>query len=165
MSVELTIRSRQRVRQVNMRLLQRMLLELFAHLKIQEVELGVTLVAAPEMARLNWQFLQHAGSTDVITFDHSEAQVSRRRTSVAGQQICGELFICMDDAVEQARSFHTTWTAELVRYVVHGVLHLCGYDDHQGAARRKMKLAEDRLVAWLAAQFAFRAIARPARKP
>jgi probable rRNA maturation factor len=40
----------------------------------------------------------------------------------------GELFICLDDAVKQAREFRTTWQSELTRYVIHGLLHLCGHD-------------------------------------
>ena len=43
----------------------------------------------------------------------------------------GKSFVCLDEAVRQARRFHTTWQSELVRYVVHGVLHLLGYDDQR----------------------------------
>ena len=55
----------------------------------------------------------------------------------------GELFICVDEAVFQAKQFGTSWQLEIVRYVVHGVLHLRGHDDLQPAfaaqdeARRK----------------------------
>jgi rRNA maturation RNase YbeY len=60
----------------------------------------------------------------------------------------------------QARRFHTTWQSELVRYVVHGVLHLVGYNDQDNRARRRMKAAEDALVRRLARQFAFSALSR-----
>ena len=52
----------------------------------------------------------------------------------------------MDDAVAQATEFKTTWQSEVVRYVVHGVLHLLGHDDLQPDLRRKMKREENRLV-------------------
>jgi probable rRNA maturation factor len=58
----------------------------------------------------------------------------------------GEIFISVDDAVAQARQFRTTWPAELVRYVIHGILHLRGYDDLTPAARRTMKKEENRLL-------------------
>jgi probable rRNA maturation factor len=162
MSLELTIRNRQRTRAIDVRLLRRIVSELLGVLlELKKAELGITLVAAPEMTRINWQFLQHEGSTDVITFDHTEAQISRRKSSVAREEINGELFICLDDAVAQARRFRTSWPAELVRYIVHGVLHLCGHDDHQVAARRRMKREENRLVRALGAKFAFRVLARP----
>jgi ssRNA-specific RNase YbeY (16S rRNA maturation enzyme) len=48
----------------------------------------------------------------------------------------------------------------VVRYVVHGVLHLLGYDDLDARSRRKMKKAEDALVGRLARQFDFRGLAR-----
>jgi probable rRNA maturation factor len=161
MSLELTIRNRQRARALDVRLLRKIITAaLTEQLQLEQVELGVTLVGAAEMARVNWQFLQHAGSTDVITFDHTEAQVSRKSAAAGRREICGELYVCVDDAVAQARSFRTIWPAEVVRYIVHGILHLCGHDDHRAAARRVMKQEENRLVRRLGQDFAFRALAK-----
>jgi rRNA maturation RNase YbeY len=164
MSLELTIRNRQRTRGVNLRLLRRILIELLREmLESTSIELGITLVAAPEMARINWQFLQHEGATDVITFDHTEQQISRRKSAMIKGEICGELFICVDEAVRQARQFRTTWEVELVRYLIHGVLHLCGYDDHEITARRRMKQEENRLLRMLRLRFDCRDLVRPTR--
>jgi probable rRNA maturation factor len=161
MSLELTIRNRQRERTVNVRLLRQIVRALLeTHLQLEVVELGVTLVDTEEMAQVNWQFLQHEGSTDVITFDHTEEQLSRRRSRDLPHKISGELFVCVAEAVAQARSFRTTWPAELVRYVVHGILHLCGHDDHRVTARRLMKREENRLVRRLEAEFAFSQLAK-----
>lgn len=161
MSLELTIRNRQRRQRVDVRLLRQITTALLTEvLRLDAVELGISIVAAPEMARLNWQFLQHEGSTDVITFDHSEAQESRRKPGTALRRINGELFVCLDEAVVQARSFRTTWQAELVRYIVHGILHLLGHDDHAAAALRRMKREENRTVRLLAARFAFSKLGR-----
>ncbi len=161
MSVELTIRNRQRNRQVDARFLRQITIGLLTDLlQVEAVELGVSVVAAPEMARINWQFLQLEGSTDVITFDHSEAQESRRKIAPGGRQINGELFICVEEAVAQAQHFRTTWQAELIRYIVHGILHLLGHDDHHAARRKRMKREENRLVRLLAARFAFRQLGK-----
>jgi probable rRNA maturation factor len=54
------------------------------------------------------------------------------------------------EAVRQAAEFGTTWEAELLRYVIHGILHLRGYDDLEPAKRRVMKREENRLVRKLA---------------
>ena len=62
-------------------------------------------------------------------------------------------YFCLDEAVKQAREFRTTWQSELARYVVHGVLHLRGYDDLAPAPRRRMKREENRLVRKLALHF------------
>jgi len=164
MSLELTIRNRQRARAIDLRLLREIATELLRELlPLDEVELGVALVGAKEMAQINWQFLQHEGSTDVITFDHSEEQLSRKRQKAMGRKICGELYVCVDDAVAQARSFRTTWPAEVVRYIVHGVLHLCGHDDHHATARRVMKREENRLVRRLGKRFSLQSLAKVAK--
>jgi probable rRNA maturation factor len=150
MGQTILIASRQRTKKINRRLLRQIADGLLAELKIETAELGIHLVGAKEMARVNRQFLQHEGSTDVITFDHSEkreAEGGKRKT------LHGELFICVDDAIKQAKEFGTSWQAEIVRYVVHGVLHLLGHDDLKPELRRAMKREENRLVRRLARRF------------
>ena len=145
---------------------------LLADLQIAEAELGINLVAAREMTLINEAFLRHEGSTDVITFDYAEkaARASRLRKKSLKQKIrrrdacatlSGELFICMDEAVLQAAKFKTTWQAEIVRYLVHGVLHLLGHDDGGAAARRRMKREENRLLRGLSRRFSLAQLARP----
>ena len=68
-------------------------------------------------------------------------------------------------AVQQAREFNTTWSSEVVRYVVHALLHLQGYDDLQPAKRRVMKREENRLLRALERQFDLGEVAgKPARE-
>jgi probable rRNA maturation factor len=138
------IRNRQRTQPVDLPLLKSITLQVLEeHLDLTEVELGIHLVSAREMARVNQQYLQHEGSTDVITFDHSLVPVSRPTVPTP---IHGELFICVEDAKAQAVEFGTSWQEEVVRYVIHGILHLCGYDDLKPAPRREMKQEESRLL-------------------
>jgi rRNA maturation RNase YbeY len=159
------VSNRQRTKKVNTRLLKQIVTDLLAELEIAEADLGIALVGAKEMARVNRQFLQHEGSTDVITFDYSDF-VSDDVWSLKNKKlepphagscnfIHGELFISVDDAVKQAREFKTSWQSELVRYVVHGVLHLLGYDDLKPALRRKLKREENRLLRLLAKRHSF----------
>jgi probable rRNA maturation factor len=108
-------------------------------------QLGVCFINAAEMARLNEQFLGHAGSTDVIAFDYEEES--------EGGGGCGEIFISVDDAVAGAPRFRATWQLELARYLVHGMLHLRGYDDQRPAARREMKREENRVLKALSRRF------------
>lgn len=157
MSLDLILRNRQRTRPVEIRHLRRLCTALLADLlQIKSAELGVTLVSATEMARLNRQFLQHAGPTDVITFDYS-------MLPGPGSCLHGELFVCPDEAVRQARRFRTTWQSELVRYLIHGTLHLLGHNDRRDSERRKMKREEDRLLLGLEARFPLSRLARTPR--
>jgi rRNA maturation RNase YbeY len=122
---------------------------------VKAYELGVVVVGEAEMTRLNETFLHHAGSTDVITFDYADPQQPGR--------LAGEIFVCLDEARVQARRFRTTWESELVRYVVHGVLHLCGQDDRQPVARKQMKRIENRVLWSLSRRFNLRRLTGPAR--
>ena len=152
----LVLRNRQRTRALNTRLLRSLALALLDDfLHVEEFELGLHLVGAAEMARVNRQFLGHEGSTDVITFDHAATPSSL--------QLHGEIFISLDDAVRQARAFRTTWQSELARYLIHGLLHLRGHDDLEPAARKTMKREENRLLRSLGQQFALSRLAKPKR--
>ena len=162
MSRTLSLLNRQHVRRVDTRLLRRITLHVIeSELNIPSFELAIHLVGEKEMAQVNWDFLQHEGSTDVITFDHSGdgprvgtgPDELETRNSKLETPLHGELFICLEDAVKQAREFRTTWQGELARYVIHGLLHLCGHDDLKPAPRRKMKREENRLLRLVAKHF------------
>ncbi|MGH7993345.1 MAG: rRNA maturation RNase YbeY [Limisphaerales bacterium] len=162
--------NRQRTQKIDLRLLKQIAEALFVDLKIEDAELGVHLVAAPEIIRLNETFLRHAGSTDVITFDYSNAGGPRfvtapktRATTRRRPPLQGEIFICVDEAVRQARQFRTSWQSEIVRYLVHGVLHLLGHDDSLTGKRWKMKREEDRRLRELSRRFSLAHLARPAK--
>jgi probable rRNA maturation factor len=114
-------------------------------LRRDSYELGVHLIGAAEMARLNETFLRHQGSTDVITFNHLETADADR--------IYGEIFISVDDAVAQARRFGVPWQSEIVRYLTHGLLHLEGCDDTAPGPRRVMKRRENSLLKELSRRF------------
>jgi|ERR1019366_464411 probable rRNA maturation factor len=170
MGQSIAIANRQRTEKINSRLLKQIASVLFSELEISEAELGINLVGAKEMARVNCQFLQHEGSTDVITFDyHDVGQASRLSHSKCSKDgdrhdacptLHGEVFISVDDAVAQAKKFKTSWQSEVVRYVVHGVLHLLGHDDLKPDLRRKMKREENRLVRRLEKRFSLAQLSR-----
>lgn len=145
MTRSLIFKNRQRARPVPVVELRKLTLAVLRnHLRCQNYELVVYLVGSAEMTRVNEHFLRHSGSTDVITFDYCDP--------ANPNDLNGELFICVDEAVIQARQYHTTWKNEVIRYIVHGILHLLGFDDRTKAARRKMKTRENKIVAALTAK-------------
>jgi rRNA maturation RNase YbeY len=150
----LVLRNRQRVCQVELRVLRRIVKRTLEEVSGQErFNLGIYLVGTREIIWLNEGFLGHRGPTDVITFDYSER--AEQGFSASPPVRHGEIFVCMDEAVSQARRFRTTWQHELVRYVVHGILHLRGFEDSRASQRRKMKRKEDSLLRELAREFRF----------
>ena len=112
-------------------------------------ELGVFLVAEAEMVRINREHLRHEGPTDVITLDYGgQAGVAPRPGP-----LLGDIFICPVVAEAFAREHGTNWSEELARYLIHGVLHLRGYDDRDATRRKRMKREEERLARAAAACF------------
>lgn len=166
----ITIGNHQRGRQINLRLLKRITNALLADLKIEDAELGIHMVAMTEMTRLNEKFLRHRGSTDVITFDYTNqggqcfvTAPTIRATTKRCPPLHGEIFICVDEAVVQAKKFETDWQSEVVRYLIHGVLHLLGYNDARPAARRRMKRGENRLLRQFSRRFSLAQLGHTAK--
>ncbi len=81
---------------------------------------------------VNLRYLHHDYFTDVITFDYCE-----------GDKLSGDLFISVDSVRENAIEFGTEFDEELHRVIVHGLLHLIGYDDHTPEEQKVMRAKED----------------------
>jgi probable rRNA maturation factor len=146
---QLRLRNHQTERRVNAAFLRKVISSLLeTELGVPEYELSIQLVSKSRMAALNEQYLGHKGSTDVITFDYSEGY-----GDATANGLTGEIFISVYDAVKQGREFKRSWQEEITRYLVHGILHLLGYDDLTTEKRRKMKQQENRLVRVLSMNF------------
>ena len=91
-------------------------------------EIFIWLISDRRMALLHRKFLGESGPTDVMTFQH------------------GEIFISVDTARRHARAFGNSLLRELKLYIVHGLLHLHGFDDQTPADARKMKTTEEKIL-------------------
>ena len=81
---------------------------------------------------VNIKYLQHDYYTDIITFDYCE-----------GNKLSGDLFISVDSVRENASFYGTEFADELNRVIVHGLLHLIGYDDHTEEDIAQMRAKEN----------------------
>jgi probable rRNA maturation factor len=104
--------------------------------------LSLVFMTDRELAALHGRFLNDPSPTDVITFP-------------GGAGAAGEICISADAAVRQGGRSAPRLSAELTLYVVHGWLHLAGYDDLRPAAKRRMRLAEARALRLLRASRLF----------
>jgi probable rRNA maturation factor len=100
---------------------------------VKEAEISLAFVDNPTIHRLNQRYLQHDEPTDVLSFPLSEPNSKR---------LAGELVISAEIARTQAASHGHDVQAELALYVIHGLLHLCGYDDQTDAGAKDMRLRE-----------------------
>jgi probable rRNA maturation factor len=114
--------------------------------------LSVAVVGATAMATLHRRFLGLPGPTDVLAFNFS---TDRRRG-----HIDGEVVVCTDVARRRAavrgRSLQAA-RGELALYLVHGILHLAGYDDRTQSGFLRMHAREDELLAELGLGAVYRA--------
>ena len=85
------------------------------------------------LLKINREYLQHDWFTDIITFP----------LSTRPEIISGEIFISIDRVRENASALQTGFEQEFARVLIHGVLHLLGYDDHSDEEKRLMRSKED----------------------
>lgn len=112
-------------------------------------EVRVRLVNDAEMSAAHVEYCEIDGTTDVLTFDMSEfedehAEASGSSSSVPVLDV--DILACVDEASRQAGPRGHTVTHELLLYILHGVLHCLGHDDHDEAAHAAMHAAEDRVL-------------------
>ncbi|MBM3906624.1 MAG: rRNA maturation RNase YbeY [Gemmatimonadetes bacterium] len=102
--------------------------------------LSVTLVSSAAIARMNRRHLRHAGPTDVISFGLS---------AMPGTGVVGDIYLCPEVARENARTAGCSVREELLRLVVHGTLHVLGWDHPEGPARERSPMwrRQERLLA------------------
>jgi probable rRNA maturation factor len=91
-------------------------------------EIFVWLISDRRMAQLHKKFMHLPGATDVLTFQH------------------GEIFISVETAKRHARVFGNSLARELRLYIVHGLLHLHGFDDQTRTGARKMDKVQERIL-------------------
>jgi probable rRNA maturation factor len=100
---------------------------------VAHYEISLAFVDNPTIHRLNQRYLQHDEPTDVLSFPLGEPAASK---------LAGELVLGVEVAAEQAAVRGHDVQTELMLYVIHGLLHLCGYDDRDDAARAAMRQRE-----------------------
>jgi probable rRNA maturation factor len=103
-------------------------------------ELSLALVDDAAMAELNQRYRGRRGPTDVLSFSLLEGPHRRHRGA-----LLGDVVISVDTAARQARRARRTLDDELLRLLIHGVLHLLGHDHEESAEARAMRAEERRL--------------------
>ena len=108
-------------------------LKLVAESEIRKIgDIAIIFCSDNYILDVNVKYLQHDYFTDIITFDYCE-----------GKTLSGDLFISIDSVRENAVLYGSEFLEELNRVIVHGVLHLLGYDDHTEEEQRTMREKEN----------------------
>lgn len=95
-------------------------------------ELSIVFVSDDEILSINQQYLNHNYFTDIITFDYSFDKI-----------IEGDIFISIDTVKTNSEKYRTEYGEELLRVIIHGVLHLIGFKDKEPHDKKEMTYNED----------------------
>ena len=115
------------------RLLNNRWIKFVAESEVRKVgDINVIFCSDNYILDVNMKYLQHDYFTDIITFDYCEDDV-----------LSGDLFISIDSVKDNALFYGTDFPDELNRVIVHGILHLIGYDDHTDSEQKTMRSKED----------------------
>ena len=101
-------------------------------------DINIIFCSDPALLEINKQFLGHDYYTDIITFDYCQ-----------GDKLSGELYISIDTVKANAVEYEQEFTTELHRVIIHGILHLIGFDDHSDEDIAQMRRREDQALALL----------------
>lgn len=109
---------------------------LMKELNFQIESLHINFVDSLTIKKINRDYLNHNYSTDIISFNYSGDD----------EILDGEIFISVRDAEFNAKKYKESLNKELNRLVIHGILHLIGYDDKKKSEKKIMKTLENRLT-------------------
>lgn len=134
---KIAIVSGQRAIRVPRKKLTRLITFVAAKESTDVADVDVAIVSSREIAALNRRYLGHSGPTDVLSFD---------LTDPGDAGLSAQIVVCGDVAVKQAAARDIGPQHELMLYVLHGLLHLMGYDDETPRAAAKMRSRQEELL-------------------
>jgi probable rRNA maturation factor len=119
------------------------------HEGIGIAQLSVVFVTSQRMKSLNKKYLNDSYATDVLAFDFLHS--SKPKKSLKPKELNGEIIISTGAACRQAKLFHNSQKRELMLYVIHGILHLLGFDDHCPKDIKRFRAREETILTFLKA--------------
>ncbi|HSG69995.1 MAG TPA: rRNA maturation RNase YbeY [Planctomycetaceae bacterium] len=127
--------------------------DLLAAERVASAIIGLVFVDDTAIHRINREHLQHDYPTDVISFLLEERPngrpdvISTENPRGAGKHLEGEIVVSTETALKQAENYGWSAEEELLLYVVHGMLHLAGYDDLTAGEKAEMRRRENEILA------------------
>ena len=136
MSLSVESRNCQRQFDVDLPMLEKAVAAVLQGEKITAATISLAVVDDVAIRALNRQYLDHDYATDVLSFVLEQTE----------DFLEGEVVVSIDTAATQAKSYGWSLQEELMLYVIHGTLHLAGYDDHSESDRAEMRCLEKRYL-------------------
>jgi probable rRNA maturation factor len=138
--MEIYIKNQQRTTDINLKRLERDLAKALGHLHLQACELSVLFINSRRMMLLNARYRGIPKDTDVLSFPLID------KSPQHGPVVLGDIVISVPKALKQSKEFRVPFYEELLRLLVHGLLHLTGYDHEKSAYHKKKMEQKEREV-------------------
>lgn len=120
---------------INKRAVHSLVASLKNELNFKISSLFINFISSDDLLEVNSKYLKHSYRTDIIAFDYSRKS-----------DLDGEILISIEDSLLNAKKYKVSHTFELSRLVIHGILHLLGYNDQNPKEKILMKSMEKRLL-------------------
>jgi probable rRNA maturation factor len=138
---DIEIRFQKRYLGVDARWVRRILLKTLAYEKKRNSALSVFLTDDKEIRKINKRYLNHDYATDVISF-----WLKKEHLAGSESKYLGDLVVSVETAKNTAKEMRIFFKEELARYLVHGTLHLLGYDDKKPVDKKRMCARQENIL-------------------
>jgi probable rRNA maturation factor len=156
----ISCRNQQRIIPIDTRALRKTLLKLLVALECQSCDMSLLITDDARMHRLNARYRGIDRPTDVLAFAMREGPFTSLHP-----ELLGDVVISAETALRQAQARRHSLAKELTRLLIHGVLHLLGYDHEVSAAEARLMRAKERQLWRLVAQVVEPPLARRSSIP
>jgi probable rRNA maturation factor len=137
MNASIAVSNLNKKQRINEKFVQDVAFKILKIIKKDDVKLEIIFLSDAAIKPVNKKYKNSDRATDVLSFDLGS---------------CGQILISSDMALRNSRIFNTPFEKELVLYVIHGILHLFGYDDEKPRAKSKMFRKQDSILEMLCAK-------------
>ncbi|NQT28527.1 MAG: rRNA maturation RNase YbeY [Candidatus Omnitrophica bacterium] len=135
--MKIGLTNQQKIKRVDLKKLHKYLKKILVFLKISSKELSILLCDDALIKKLNKKYFNKFSVTDVIAFP---------LTDDLEENYLGEVIVSVEEAVKVARRLGCKWQDELRLYLIHGILHLLGYDDRTRFKKARMEKEQERIL-------------------
>jgi probable rRNA maturation factor len=135
--MKVQIKNLQKVKKINLSELRKRILRVLKILDLSDKILSFVFCDNDFISQINFEYLKHQGPTNVISFALDDD---------GPDDTFGEIFVSVSEALTSCQRYENSFDEELMLYVVHGLLHLCGYDDQTPNQKTKMRRKEKEIL-------------------
>jgi probable rRNA maturation factor len=134
---KIEIINKQKIKKLDLKKINKYIVKIFSLLNIPSEKISIVFCDNLFIKKINKEFLKKKYVTDVIAFPLKDD---------LDPEYLGEIVISVEEAVKKSKFYGNSWEKELILYLVHGILHLLGYNDKSRKEKKRMQEEEERIM-------------------